>query len=229
MKTDFSEQKNVKIDIFSKLGITLGASLVILIFSLCAPPEADLFDKLGMELAVLALGVFLCRFPPHICLLANLFVLSSAAGSILKVYDKVPGYDRVVHFISGIILCYMGMYMARWLFRRLKVPENPLLIILAGGLFAFSCAGFWEIIEFTVDCIMHVDAQHGNSDSMGDIVAGFLGGVVYQIHEVRENRAYFTKEWLKNFLDGTVVSLLWKKPSDKGDTADGAHQPKLHL
>ena len=51
-----------------KLGIFLVASVLILLFSIFAPPGVSLFDKVGMELALIAIGVFLLRFPTGIFL-----------------------------------------------------------------------------------------------------------------------------------------------------------------
>ena len=112
-----SEQAwNRKNDGLRRTAVFLGASAVILTFSLCAPPNAERFDMIGMELAVVALAIFLWKFPIGIYLAANLFTLSAAAGSILKLYDKFPGYDRVVHFISGLLLGYIGVYLINRLF-----------------------------------------------------------------------------------------------------------------
>ncbi len=162
-----------------KLGIFLTASLLILIFSLLAPSGVGLFDKIGMELALIAIGIFLLRFPTGIFLSANLFVIAAAAGSVLRLYDLLPGYDRVVHFLSGIILGFVGYYAAKWLFHHYQLPQTPLLIILGSFFFSCACAGFWEIIEFTVDCVSDMAVQHGNTDTMGDIVAGFLGATCF--------------------------------------------------
>ena len=206
MKPTLSDWKGNKIEALRRLGISLGASLVILIFSLCAPPNAELFDMVGMELAIVALGILLCRFPVGTYLMVNLFTLSAAAGSILKLYDKFPGYDRVVHFISGLILGYIGVYIAEWLFRRLNVHREPFIIIVFAGLFSCTCAGTWEIIEFLTDCVMHMGVQHGNTDTMGDIVAGYLGCMLFQLHKLHENRAYFSKERIRSFFKGDGAS-----------------------
>ncbi|MFR8010450.1 MAG: DUF2238 domain-containing protein [Clostridia bacterium] len=162
-----------------KLGIFLTASLMVLLFSIFAPPGVKLFDKIGMELALIAIGIFLLRFPIGIFLSANLFVVAATAGSVLRFYDLFPGYDRVVHFMSGIILGFVGFYAARWLLGRLDIAENPLLLTLTSFFFSCACAGFWEIIEFTVDCVAQMGVQHGNTDTMGDIVAGFLGAACF--------------------------------------------------
>lgn len=228
MKTSLTDRKPTKNDIFYKIAITVGAVLVVLIFSYFAPPEADMFDKLGMVMAILALGLFLCRFPVIICLYSNLFVLCSAAGSILKVYDKFPGYDRIVHFVSGMLLAYIGMFMAKWLFNRLNIRIDTGVIILLGGVFSFACAGFWEITEYLTYLVTLEEVQHGNVDTMGDIVAGFLGAVTFQCCEAYANREYYTVEWFRNLIRGSLTACIWDKYDEKKQSKEEAENPKIH-
>ena len=44
---------------------------------------------------------------------------------------------------------------------------------------SFAAAGFWEIYEFTMDQLAGTNMQGNNLNTMGDIVSGFLGGLVY--------------------------------------------------
>lgn len=220
MKVTLSEWKGNKVDALRRLAVSLGALAVIILFSVFAPPQTELFDKVGMALAILlALAIFLCRFPVGAYLMANLLTVCAAAGSILKFYDRFPGYDRVVHFISGLILGYIGVYLVRWLFGRLSLYPEPFVVILFAGLFSFACAGFWEIIEFLTDCVMHMGVQHGNTDTMGDIVAGYLGGVCFQLHKLFESRKFFTKDRIHSFFKGEIL------PAGKDETPESEKAP----
>lgn len=219
MKVTLSERKGNKVEALRRLAVSLGALAVIILFSVFAPPQTELFDKVGMALAILALAIFLCRFPVGAYLMANLLTVCAAAGSILKFYDRFPGYDRVVHFISGLILGYIGVYLVRWLFGRLSLYPEPFVVILFAGLFSFACAGFWEIIEFLTDCVMHMGVQHGNTDTMGDIVAGYLGGVCFQLHKLFESRKFFTKDRIHRFFKGEIL------PAGKDEKPEGEKIP----
>lgn len=219
MKVTLSEWKGNKVEALRRLAVSLGALAVIILFSVFAPPQTELFDKVGMALAILALAIFLCRFPVGAYLMANLLTVCAAAGSILKFYDRFPGYDRVVHFISGLILGYIGVYLVRGLFGRLSLYPEPFVVILFAGLFSFACAGFWEIIEFLTDCVMHMGVQHGNTDTMGDIVAGYLGGVCFQLHKLFESRKFFTKDRIHSFFKGEIL------PAGKDETPEGEKIP----
>lgn len=230
MKPSLTDRKPTKNDIFLKLGITAGATLIVLIFSAFAPPEADMFDKLGMVMAILALGFFLCRFPVIICLYSNLLVLCSAAGSILKFYDKFPKYDRVIHFISGILLAYIGLFMAKWLFKRLNIRLDTGMLILIAGMFSFACAGFWEITEYLTYLVTLEEVQHGNVDTMGDIICGFLGGVLFQCCEAYRNREYYTVEWFRHLIQGSLTAYIWDKYDEKKKREQNGKtsNPKIH-
>lgn len=205
MKKLSEQTMNRRNDNLRRPAVFLGASAVILAFSLCAPENAERFDMIGMELAVVALAIFLWKFPLGIYTAANVFTLSAAAGSILKWYDKFPGYDRVVHCISGLLLGYIGVYLINRIFTLLQTESIPILVVLFAGMFAFFGAGFWEIVEFLTDCVMHMGVQHSNTDTMGDIVAGYLGGVLYQVHLLFAYRRYFSKANIICFIKGERV------------------------
>lgn len=212
MKRTKNPIKSERTERYTKLAIFLSASLLVLVFSIFAPERVGLFDKIGMELALIAIGVFLVHFPTGIFLAVNLFVISAAAGSILRVYDLLPGYDRIVHFISGIVLCFVGYYLAQQMFKLLKVPQNPLLLTTFSFLFSCMGAGLWEIVEFTVDCVAQMGVQHGNTDTMGDIVAGFIGAICFTAVALYKYRQPFV-EFLKSF--GLIKYLSERRQRQK--------------
>ncbi|MDO4846998.1 MAG: hypothetical protein Q3968_02575 [Clostridiaceae bacterium] len=203
MKTTISDWKGAKIETVRRLGVSVGSLLIILAMSVVlAPkiaPNSELFDQVGMALAIVALSLLMWRFPLGTYAMAQIFTLTAAAGSILKFYDRFPGYDRVVHFVSGVILGYIGYTIGYYVVRKLDLPPERFVITLIAGLFAYSCAGFWEIIEFTTDCVMHMGVQHSNTDTMGDIVAGFFGGAVFQVIKFIEHYKEFKFDRLRSF------------------------------
>ncbi len=202
MKITISDWKGAKIETLRRIGVSLVSLLIILIMSkVLAPiiaPNSELFDQVGMALAIVALSLLLWRFPIGTYIMAQMFTMSAAAGSILKLYDMFPGYDRVVHFISGVILGYIGYTIGYYIVKRLELPPERFVIIFIAGLFSFACAGFWEIIEFLTDCVMHMGVQHSNTDTMGDIVAGYLGGTLFQLVKFIEHYKEFRFERIRS-------------------------------
>ncbi|WP_345800930.1 hypothetical protein AAIB33_15895 [Microbacterium sp. AZCO] len=105
-------------------------------------------------------------------------VAAPFAGSAVHVYWYLPRWDFVVHFYSGIMLAWLGMLFARRVEERIGAAL-PRWFSLTMALFtAMSFAAAWEICEYGSDSLIGTAAQHGLDDTMLDIVAGTLGGVV---------------------------------------------------
>ena len=128
------------------------------------------------SIALCTLLLWRCPAGFHIC--AQVFViLAMGLGSILNLYDIWPGYDRIVHFLSGVIIYFLAQYLGERYF--LKGQPVPKCISMTTGLLAaFSAAGLWEVYECSMDCLINTQMQGNNIDSMGDIVSGVLGGIL---------------------------------------------------
>lgn len=127
------------------------------------------------SIAVCTLLLWKCPVMFHIC--AQVFILlAMGLGSILNLYDIWPGYDRIVHFISGAIIFFIGKYIGEVWVQKGRSAQFK-VSAFTGLLAAFSAAGLWEVYEFSMDCLIHTQMQGANVDSMGDIVAGVLGGI----------------------------------------------------
>ena len=48
------------------------------------------------------------------------------------------------------------------------------------------------------DCVMHMGVQHSNTDTMGDIVAGYLGGTLFQLVKFIEHYKEFRFERIRS-------------------------------
>ncbi len=172
------EEKRRRTIAACRVAASVFAILVIICFAFINP-EAETMDVVGMLAAVAALSVVLWWFPLPIYLLPLGFTLLAAAGSIVGLYARFFFYDKIVHGISGVMLAYIGYFLAGVLLRRLRLPDSRALRLVMAFLFAGMCAGMWEIFEFTADQLLAMEVQHGNADTMGDIIAGFVGGALY--------------------------------------------------
>ncbi|MCI8402714.1 MAG: hypothetical protein HFI38_11620 [Lachnospiraceae bacterium] len=161
-----------------KAVISVVAMVLMIVFRI-GEPAAETMDVIGMILAVAAVSVVLYRFPMTIYLPAIVFVVLAGAGSIYLMYSKLPGWDRFVHYFSGVVLGAIGYTAMGGLLRWRGLPEDQVIMLLSAFVFAGMCAGAWEIGEFSADQFFHMDVQHGNTDTMGDIVCGFLGGMTF--------------------------------------------------
>lgn len=121
----------------------------------------------------------------------TIIVMSLYLGSELKFYDRYAWWDRVLHFLCGIMFVSFGIPLAR------KTGITSRLWIL------FSCItlsttlhALWEIAEYIVDAAAHTDHQRwqkhsqthnhlspksvqpaGLVDTMNDIIICLVGTV----------------------------------------------------
>ena len=108
--------------------------------------------------------------------------LSVLLGKVFGFYYIVPYWDKILHFISGIISARIGAEI----FNKFNKPDkNHRVKTLFVILFTVSVATIWEIWEFSGDAVFGLNAQNGSlKDTMFDIIAGISGGLI----RIFENR-----------------------------------------
>lgn len=111
------------------------------------------------------------------------------AGSALGVYGYIDHWDKVVHFDSGILLCWAGLVAVRRVEEHIDVVLPRWFSLTIGVITPMAFAAAWEICEFTSDHLIGTHAQDGNGDTMGDIIAATIGAVLT-----------------------IVVTAIWKRP-----------------
>ena len=97
-------------------------------------------------------------------------LLSLFAGKSLNLYLIIPQWDKLLHFISGFILVFIG----RDIYIKLNGSyANYKLLRIFAFFFAVAAAGMWEIYEFSVDSLFNMYTQNGSlTDTMLDIILG---------------------------------------------------------
>lgn len=102
--------------------------------------------------------------------------LAHFLGSILNFYNNIYFYDKLVHFLSGMVV---SMIVIEFLVKNKRYDENYIFNILFVLGMSFIIAGFWEYFEYTCDFIFKKDAQHvlttGINDTMQDMIVATLG------------------------------------------------------
>ena len=100
--------------------------------------------------------------------------LSVLFGKVFNFYQFVPYWDKILHFLSGLILYHAG----NDIYFKAGGNKNKLLRGIFALLFSVATAALWEIWEFAGDSIFHTNAQNNSlSDTMYDIIAGTSGAV----------------------------------------------------
>ncbi len=151
----------------------------------CFYANANVLRIIGSFVAFLAVFVVTFKMPVWVFALSCLFaIIASSLGTLLGFYVTVNFYDKIVHYISGVILSIVGFFACEFVFNKRKINIDYFSKNLIAFLFSCSCAAFWEIYEFTVDAVFKMSTQGNNSNTMGDIVAGILGAVTFAVSAV---------------------------------------------
>lgn len=148
------------------------------------PPIANVFGAYGAIAAVFIAGK-LFKIEDGFYNLILLFIFfASPVGSVLNFYKSVGPYDKIVHYISGILLAAIGVMIVAHLLKKMMLNENQKeaafrLILMFAFLTAGTGAGLWEIFEFVADKLVGGGMQRGMVDTLTDMIAGTLGGLTY--------------------------------------------------
>lgn len=108
-----------------------------------------------------------------------LFLFASQyLGSIVGLYGN-GWWDTFLHLLSGIFLAFLGFDFFSRLDDdiRTEIPKRFLFVYIV--VFSMAGAALWEMYEFTSDVVLNATMQgNGNDDTMVDIIAGSLGGIL---------------------------------------------------
>lgn len=165
----------------------------LMIYSAIFQLQHQLYGKLGylaMALGVQLIGplaVRLCHFKKAwgILFWQELFIaVAMIIGNTLNGY-AISGFDKVLHFSSGILICAAILLGTCWL-RGSWTEES-------GRHFVLKClsiqginmmiAFLWECFEFACLVFLNIDAinhyTQGVYDTMTDMIVCFLGGLIF--------------------------------------------------
>lgn len=104
-------------------------------------------------------------------------------GGAASVYTLIPGFDKVVHCLSGVFVGIMALAFYEMLERRhSKEGANSATPCFFVFFASMAIAGIFELCEYTLAPIMGRDLQHvqatGVSDTMGDMFVCLVGTLV---------------------------------------------------
>jgi len=109
----------------------------------------------------------------------SLLFFHTVLGVTLEFYERVPFYDKALHFVWAALigLCiWKTLVFLSWDKSRPHVV--PLAMILVATL-DFSLGGLWEIMEFSIDRLVTLPqpAQIDLCDTMCDLIANLVGAL----------------------------------------------------
>lgn len=108
--------------------------------------------------------------------------ISMYLGNVLNFYTYIDNYDKILHFISGIIIGFIGVIIFAYFTQEYFKKINPMFVVFFSVIFAIALAGTWEIWEFTTDRLFGLNSQLNSLiDTMTDIICGTVGGLISAI------------------------------------------------
>lgn len=116
-------------------------------------------------------------------------------GSIVDLYHYINGYDKVMHFLSGMLSALVGFIILVKMSDYKK--QKTLFVIIFVMAVSLSIGALWEFYEFTADNLFGKDAQNvlttGVDDTMWDMIMAFFGAMIvsgryyYELHKKKSS------------------------------------------
>lgn len=193
-------------------------------------------DFEAMTIAVLGLGLsvvpqlLLRRFNLKLPLVYELVIIgfivaSLLLGELLDAYSRFWWWDSMLHLSSGVVIGYIGFMILFTLHLQGKLGVSAGMMAFLTFSVSMMVAAVWEVIEFTIDVTYGASMQHGNADTMKDIILAMVGSLVATV------AAYWQHRWPESSpLKGELVTFFRKnrhllpkhmqaKVASKGDIA----------
>lgn len=120
------------------------------------------------------------KIPTIIPLHFYIFVSASAiAGTGFGLYGLVPEWDTIVHFYSGVIFVWLGLFIAQAAERKIKHKLPRWFAVIVALAISLAIAAVWEVYEFACDTFFGTTMQAGGlQDTIIDTLAAGVGSVV---------------------------------------------------
>ncbi len=99
----------------------------------------------------------------------------NGAGFVWHLFEPIPGYDEIAHFITPFTLVAIT---AEIIYRGGGDDEffdTPRHAVITGSVIGLVGAGGWEVIEIVLDA-MGFPISHALPDTVFDVFLGVLGG-----------------------------------------------------
>lgn len=128
-------------------------------------------------------------------------------GFQVHLYKITNWYDIFVHFISGIYISLISIYILDKF--KMFNKKNIIFNIVFITLFVLSISVLWEVIEYFVDNIFNSDMQRkatGVNDTMKDIICAFLGSLLFNVsfyYEYKNNKKLLIQNFINNMIGGS--------------------------
>lgn len=128
---------------------------------------------------------FRIRLSTDLKIIAMFLVIGGPVlGNVYKLYHRVRFWDKAMHALSGYAIAALGYALADILEPKKGEHSRVLKCVFALG-FSLSIGVLWEIYEYALDVLLHLDMQ--NDTLITDLSSYALGeetGVIGSIRDI---------------------------------------------
>ncbi|MBQ3483516.1 MAG: hypothetical protein IJA78_05000 [Clostridia bacterium] len=151
---------------FLAFWLLMGTALAVVVIGIVQRRWDNVFH--GVLTAVFAFiplllqGLLRVRFPATLEILAYLFVFATQfLGEVADLYRLVPGWDAMLHTVSGFMFAALGFSLGESLHRNreMRFALSPMLLAVLAVCFSVSVGVLWEFFEVAADTVLHTDMQ----------------------------------------------------------------------
>ena len=147
----------------------------------------------AVHLPAVVTRMFRITLPDALCVAFYAFIICAIPlGEVFAFYYRIPFWDTLLHFSSGMMLCICGGLMTVYYLRKKQCDSliSPVCIGVVSVLLALSAGVLWEFYEFAVDALAGMNMQKclledgtalvgqaALQDTMKDLIVDVLGAV----------------------------------------------------
>lgn len=117
---------------------------------------------------------FRINVPLGLYIIIALFAFNALVlGDALNFYGRYPWWDSVLHFHSGIILSFVGLWLIYLIMEKNSkyIYLNKYFLSLFIIMFSLGMGALWEIGEYTCDGIFHTNSQQYMKTTSGTMIS----------------------------------------------------------
>ncbi len=131
-----------------------------------------------------------------------------------------PYYDKLTHLVSSVtvaIIAFFAAILADHL-RDVRLTRPAVIIFILT--FTLTAGTVWEICEFVIDQIFSTNFQHGNTDTMVDLIVDLIGAMIValfaEITLSRGEKGRFVRLFVETTPRMSQVDIM-SNPGDQGE------------
>ena len=107
-------------------------------------------------------ATFKVEFPTLLEIIILLFIFAAEIlGEISAFYIKFPYWDTILHTLNGFLCGAIGFSLVEIMNgnKKLRFELSPLFMAVVAFCFSMTIGAVWEIFEFSMDTLYHLDMQ----------------------------------------------------------------------